>query len=143
MKVMRTCITEDWSIVASYGYTDTEDKANNPGDSLLNMSEHTASLFMTHRLEAIGLPHFIIDGGGGRGLRHTGEMYVVDPGNSVDMDDVTVCDLNITYQYGPWTAVLAVQNLTDQEYREIAFFRSAVATFGAPRYAFLSILYDF
>ncbi|MEO1078616.1 MAG: TonB-dependent receptor [Pseudomonadota bacterium] len=132
-------ITDNWSIVASYGYTDTEDKANNPGNSLLNAPEHTASLFTTHSLAGLGFSNFIIGGG----LRHIGRMFVVDPANSISIPSVTVFDANITYQAGPWTAILTVQNLTDEEYLESALFTSAITNFGAPRNAFLSVLYDF
>ena len=132
-------ITEDWSIVASYGYTDTEDKVNNPGRSLLNTPKHTVSLFTQHSLAEVGLPNFIIGGG----LRHIGNQYVIDPANSVELASATVFDLNVTYQLGPWTAILTVQNLGDKGYVESAFFNSAVTSFGAPRHAFLNILYDF
>ncbi|MEM0911926.1 MAG: TonB-dependent receptor [Pseudomonadota bacterium] len=132
-------ITDDWSMVASYGYVDTEDKAANPGNALLNMPKHTASLFTQHTLAFAGLPDFTLGGG----FRHIGNMFVVDPGNSVELPSATVFDLNITYQKGPWTAILTVQNLGDKEYVENATFSSAITSFGAPRNAFLSVLYDF
>ncbi|MFV7791009.1 TonB-dependent siderophore receptor [Aliarcobacter lanthieri] len=133
-------ITENWSIVASYGYTDTKNKdANNK--ELRNIPNHTANLFTTYKLTSINLPDFYIGGG----AKYLGSKYA-DDANTIKFDSEIIYNATIGYKKGNWRASLSVQNLTDKEYVDGAFTSNAAGTrvyVGAPRTFLASVSYKF
>ncbi|WP_418186339.1 TonB-dependent siderophore receptor [Aliarcobacter lanthieri] len=133
-------ITENWSIVASYGYTDTKNKdANNK--ELRNIPNHTANLFTTYKLTSINLPDFYIGGG----AKYLGSKYA-DDANTIKFDSEIIYNATIGYKKGNWRANLSVQNLTDKEYVDGAFTSNAAGTrvyVGAPRTFLASVSYKF
>ncbi|MBL3519720.1 TonB-dependent receptor [Arcobacter lanthieri] len=133
-------ITENWSIVASYGYTDTKNKdANNK--ELRNIPNHTANLFTTYKLTSINLPDFYIGGG----AKYLGSKYA-DDANTIKFDSEIIYNATIGYKKGNWRANLSVQNLTDKEYVDGAFTSNATGTrvyVGSPRTFLASVSYKF
>ncbi|MEM0911489.1 MAG: TonB-dependent receptor [Pseudomonadota bacterium] len=135
-------ITENWSVVASYGFLDTEDK-----DRMSAVTEfggfpkHSANLHTTYRLSGFGLPDVRVGGG----ARYLGTMFAdTSDANTIKTEAVLVLNASMSYDYGPWSATLSVKNLTDKEY-----FTNAKGTIpifvqvGEPRTAYLTVKYDF
>ena len=56
------------------------------------------------------------------GARHLGERYASEDSNSARLSDYTVLDLGAAYRRGPIEVGLAVENLTDTEWRSSEFF---------------------
>jgi iron complex outermembrane receptor protein len=110
-------IAPDWSIIATYAYTDAVVTADPTlkGNELLNVAPHTASVFLTHDFGALG------DGRLRAGL---GGRYVgARPGNAANtfrMPDYAIADAFIAYDttvHGrPTTLQLNLRNLTDATY---------------------------
>ncbi|RBQ30998.1 TonB-dependent siderophore receptor [Arcobacter sp. FW59] len=137
-------ITENWSIVASYGYTDTKDKDINNND-LRNVPNHTANLFTTYKLASINLPDFYIGGG----AKYLGNKYANET-NSIELDSVITYNATIGYKKGNWRANLSVQNLTDEKYADGAIANGTTSGYewarvyaGTPRTFLASVSYKF
>ncbi|MEM0910577.1 MAG: TonB-dependent receptor, partial [Pseudomonadota bacterium] len=129
-------INEDWDIAASYGYVDTQDSDNN---DFAGTPKHTVNVFTTYRLTHFGLPEFSIGGG----LRYIGDQFA-NAANSFRLDSTIVLNANVSYTNGPWTGILSVKNLTDEEYVEnVNGFLNASSEAGEPRVVYLSVIYDF
>ncbi|WP_418186496.1 TonB-dependent siderophore receptor [Aliarcobacter lanthieri] len=103
-------ITSDWSVIASYGYTDTKNKVIN-NNELRNAPNHTANLFTTYKLSALNLPNYYIGGG----ARYIGSKYA-DDANNIKLDSALIYNATIGYKKGNWRANISIQNLTDEEY---------------------------
>ncbi|MDN5077435.1 TonB-dependent receptor [Aliarcobacter butzleri] len=103
-------ITSDWSVITSYGYTDTKNKLID-NNELRNAPNHTVNLFTTYKLSALNLPNYYIGGG----AKYIGSKYA-DDANSIKLDSALIYNATIGYKKGNWKANLSVQNLTDEEY---------------------------
>ncbi|QKF82439.1 TonB-dependent siderophore receptor [Halarcobacter ebronensis] len=103
-------ITDNLSIVASYGYTSTENKQEN-NLQLRNIPKHTANIFTTYNLSSFNLPNYYIGGG----ARYIGTRYG-DDANTIKFDSEIIYNATIGYKKGNWQASLSIQNLTDEEY---------------------------
>ncbi|OCL92181.1 TonB-dependent siderophore receptor [Aliarcobacter thereius] len=133
-------ITDNWSIIASYGYTDTKNKDLN-NNKLKNIPNHTANLFTTYKLASLKLPDFYIGGG----VKYLGSKYA-DDSNNIKLDSVAIYNATIGYKKANWRANLSVQNLTNKEYVNGAMTSNAAGTrvyVGTPRTFLASIAYKF
>ncbi|WP_418186182.1 TonB-dependent siderophore receptor [Aliarcobacter vitoriensis] len=133
-------ITENLSLIASYGYVDTKNKDVNNND-LINIPNHTANLFTTYKLASINLPDFYIGGG----VKYLGSKYANET-NSIELDSVITYNATIGYKKGNWRANLSVQNLTDKEYVDGSLISDARGTrvyVGTPRTFLASVSYKF
>ncbi|RXK11494.1 TonB-dependent siderophore receptor [Halarcobacter mediterraneus] len=133
-------ITDNWSIVASYGYTSTKNKDNNDLD-LRNIPKHTANIFTTYYLSSFSLPNFYIGGG----ARYLGSRYA-DDANTIKFDSEIIYNATFGYKKGNWRANLSIQNLTDEEYVDGAMSSNARGTrvyVGNPRTVMATLSYRF
>ncbi|WP_034255497.1 TonB-dependent siderophore receptor [Aliarcobacter lanthieri] len=133
-------ITDNWSLVASYGYTNTKNKNVNNND-LVNIPNHTANLFTTYRLTSLNLPDFYVGGG----AKYIGSKYA-NEANTIELDSAVIYNATIGYKKGNWRASLSVQNLTDKEYVDGALISDARGTrvyAGTPRTFLASVSYKF
>ncbi len=60
-------------------------------------------------------------------VRHLGERYASDASRSPRLSDYTVLDLGMRYRYGPFELGLALENLTDTDWRSSEFFYESCA----------------
>ncbi|WP_418181052.1 TonB-dependent siderophore receptor [Aliarcobacter lanthieri] len=133
-------ITDNWSLVASYGYTNTKNKNLNNND-LVNIPNHTANLFTTYRLTSLNLPDFYIGGG----AKYIGSKYANET-NTIELDSAVIYNATIGYKKGNWRANVSVQNLTDKEYVDGALISDTRGTrvyAGTPRTFLASVSYKF
>ncbi|MFV7791011.1 TonB-dependent siderophore receptor [Aliarcobacter lanthieri] len=133
-------ITDNWSLVASYGYTNTKNKNLNNND-LVNIPNHTANLFTTYRLTSLNLPDFYIGGG----AKYIGSKYA-NEANTIELDSAVIYNATIGYKKGNWRANVSVQNLTDKEYVDGALISDTRGTrvyAGTPRTFLASVSYKF
>ena len=56
------------------------------------------------------------------GLRHLGERYGTEASRGVRLSDYTVLDLGMRYQFGSFEVGLALENITDTDWRSSEFF---------------------
>jgi hypothetical protein len=61
------------------------------------------------------------------GTRHAGERHASENFNDPEFSDDTVLDLGAAYRRGPIEVGLAVENLTDTEWRSSEFFFASCA----------------
>ncbi len=133
-------ITPDWSIIASYGYTNTQNRDNNNLE-LRNIPKHTANIFTTYSLTVLNLPNMYIGGG----IRYLGKRYADDT-NKIEFDSEIIYNATVGYKKGNWRANLSIQNLTDEKYVDGALSSNARGTrvyAGNPRTIMASISYRF
>lgn len=102
-------ITPELSLIASYGYTKTEDKDNNK--ELRNNPKHTANIFATYTLSELDLPNIYIGGG----AKYIGDRYG-DTANTIKFDSTIIYSATVGYQKNDWKLNVSIQNLTDEEY---------------------------
>ncbi len=105
-------LTEDWQIIASYTYLDSEvTESNTPAEvanRLGNVPDHSGSLWMLYTL-----PQNIEIGGG---VRYVGTRYT-NVANTRRIDDYWVADATLGYDFNPRTTLrLNVFNIFDQRY---------------------------
>jgi catecholate siderophore receptor len=105
-------LTENWSVIASYSYLDTEIRESNTpaeiGNRLGNVPDHSGSLWTTYELP------FGLEIGGG--ARYVGTRYT-NVANTRRIDDYWVADATIAYEFQPGTSVrLNVFNLFDERF---------------------------
>ena len=103
-------ITPELSLIASYGYTKTEDK-DNANKELRNSPKHTANIFATYTLSNLDLPNIYIGGG----AKYIGDRYG-DTANTIEFDSTIIYNATIGYQKNDWKLNVSVQNITDEEY---------------------------
>ncbi len=126
-------ITPEWSLIASYAYTDTEitqDNSGREGFRLHDVPEHSGSLWTRYR--------FL--GGPWPGLSLGAGVFAVsqrtDSDNSFEVPGYARVDLSVAYTWklGPTrlTAQLNVENLLDKEYFKNVVSSSEIHP-GAPR----------
>lgn len=133
-------VTENLSLIASYGYTNTKNKEMN-NNSLINIPHHTANLFAIYKLASLNLPDYYIGGG----ARYIGSKYANDT-NTIELDSAIIYNATVGYKKGNWKANLSVQNLTDEEYVDGALISDARGTrvyAGSPRTFLASVSYKF
>ncbi|PHO10531.1 TonB-dependent siderophore receptor [Malaciobacter canalis] len=133
-------ITSNWSIVASYGYTDTKNKDNNDNE-LRNIPKHTANIFTTYNLTSLNLPNMYIGGG----ARYLGSRYA-DDANKIKFDSEIIYNATLGYKKGNYRVNFSVQNLTDEKYVDGALSSNARGTrvyAGTARAVMASISYRF
>jgi iron complex outermembrane receptor protein len=111
--------TQEWSIVASYAYDDAEiTKDTNTaivGNRIVNVPEHTASVWSTYRMP-IGAVSALKIGGGAFHV----DARAVNNASLFFLPSYTRWDAMAAYQLGAWTFSLNVQNLTDEKYFDSA-----------------------
>ncbi|MFA5704171.1 MAG: TonB-dependent receptor [Advenella sp.] len=137
-------ITSNWSIVASYGYTQTKDKDSNDND-LKNIPNHTANIFTKYYFSVFNLHNIYIGGG----ARYVGSRYANDT-NTIKLDSELIYNATLGYKKGNWKANLSVQNLTDEKYVEGAIANGTAGGYewarvytGTPRTFLASVGYEF
>ncbi|MCK9337260.1 MAG: TonB-dependent siderophore receptor [Arcobacteraceae bacterium] len=129
-------ITKGWSLIASYGYTKTEDKSTNQGKELAGIPKHTANLFTTYNLAEVGFPYIYVGGG----ARYLGTRYA-NTTNTIKLDSTVIYNAILGYKKGHWDASVSVQNITDEIYVETA---SNVRVYtGTPRTVIAALRYKF
>ncbi len=105
-------LTEQWSIIASYSYIDSEIRESNDplelGNRLRNVPDHSGTLWTVYELP------FGLEVGGG--VRYLGERFTNEL-NTRRIDDYWVADATLAYEFegGP-TVRLNVFNLFDERY---------------------------
>lgn len=101
------------SVLGAYNFIDAKitKNAENQGNRLARIPEHSASLWVAYDVaQAPGLRL-------GAGARYTGKRFSDNDNTAAyEVDDVTVFDASVTYQWDGWTATLAARNLADKEY---------------------------
>lgn len=111
-------VDENWKLLASYAYTDSEVTKNDPnpvlvGKSLYVVPAHSASLWADYTITSGLLEGVSI----GAGLRYKGQSWA-DEANTLKVPESTVVDAAIRYKKDNWTASLNVTNLFDKTYVE-------------------------
>jgi len=132
-------LTQDLSIIASYGYTTTKSKETNL--RLVNIPKHTANIYTKYNLSSFNLPNMYI----GAGARYIGEKYA-DSSNQIKLDSAVIYDATIGYQKNNWKANLSIQNLSDEKYVEGSFSSDTRGTrvyAGNPQLVLAKISYTF
>jgi iron complex outermembrane receptor protein len=129
-----------WDIVAQYTYmdatetSDASDRAAYRGKQLAGIPKHSASAWAVHKFARWGLPGVRA----GAGVRHIGRSADESGNNGVPA--VTLYDLLLAYDHGPWGLAFNVSNLTDKAYIATCLSRGD-CWFGAQRRAVLSMAY--
>ena len=105
-------LTENWSIIASYSYLDTEIRESNDplevGNHLRNVPDHSGSLWSVYELPG----GFEIGGG----VRYVGERFTNET-NARRIEPYWVADATIAYEFMSGTTLrLNVYNLFDERY---------------------------
>lgn len=103
-------ITQNLSMIASYGYTTTKNKDNN-NLQLRNIPKHTANLFTTYHLTSFNLPNVYVGGG----ARYIGSRYS-DDANTIKFNSEIIYNATVGYEKNNWKASLSIHNLTDESY---------------------------
>lgn len=103
-------ITQNLSMIASYGYTTTKNKDNNDLQ-LRNIPKHTANLFTTYHLTSFNLPNVYVGGG----ARYIGSRYS-DDANTIKFNSEIIYNATVGYEKNNWKASLSIHNLTDESY---------------------------
>lgn len=124
-------ILPGWNIIASYAYTDAEilegDIFAPPGNSLINIPDHSASLWTTYEIPKGDLQGL----GFGLGLFYVGDR----PGdleNTFILPDYLRTDAAVYYRRDNWRLAFNVKNLFDIRYFESSGFGRERITPGAP-----------
>jgi iron complex outermembrane receptor protein len=128
-----------WELVTSYTYMDAQQTAVGNdvkylGQQLSGIPKHSAAVWATHKFGAYGLPGFKA----GLGVRYAGETTDGTGNNTVP--SVTLLDLLLAYDRGPWRLAFNVSNLTDKTYIATCLERGD-CWFGNERKAVLSVAY--
>jgi iron complex outermembrane receptor protein len=127
-----------WDILAAYTYMDARQTAGGSesvaslGKQLESIPRHSASLWLVHRLAA--LPGLRL----GAGLRYAGDNS--DGTDGTITPSVTLLDLLVGYETGPWRLALNVNNATDKTYIATCLGRGD-CWFGTKRKAQLTVAY--
>ncbi|RXJ99211.1 TonB-dependent siderophore receptor [Arcobacter sp. CECT 8986] len=128
-------ITKNWALVASYGYTKTED-INYDNNQLTGVPEHNANIFTTYDLTDLGLKNIYV----GAGARYIGSRFA-DTSNDIKIDSNVIYNAMLGYKKDNWKANFSVKNLTDEDYIETA--GTATAAYGERRTAIFTLSYSF
>lgn len=129
-----------WDLTAQYTYmdatetSDAADRAAHRGQQLASIPKHSASAWAVHKLDAYGLPGLRL----GAGARYIGTTS--DGTGHLQIPSVTLVDVLIGYDRGPWRVALNVTNLADKDYIATCLDRGD-CWFGAQRRGVLSVAY--
>lgn len=127
-----------WDILAAYTCMDARqtrggaDEAGAIGNQLGSIPKHSASLWGVHRLAAV--PGLRL----GAGLRYAGSSS--DELEITTVPSVTLLDLLVDYETGPWRLALNINNATDKTYIATCLSRGD-CWFGTKRKAQLTVAY--
>lgn len=124
-------ITKNLSIIASYGYTKTQDTQNN-NKEIVGVPKHTANIFTTYKIT----PSIYIGGG----ARFIGQRYV-DTANTIKLASNIIYNATIGYKKNQWKASISVKNLNNEEYVETA--STSEVTVGEERTVIATLNYTF
>lgn len=120
-------ITNDFSILASYGYVKTKDDNSKKFD---NVAQHTSNIYGTYKISDIYLSG---------GLQYIGARYHGD----VKYDSHLVTNANVSYKKDNWSTNLGVKNLTDEIYFSSVGTRAGASAIGTPRTVYANLTYKF
>ena len=132
-------LTEHWNLTASYAYDDADISADTNaslvGKRIVNVPEHTASVWSTYKFAIGSLDGFQIGGG----AFHVSDR-AVNNANLFFLPSYTRVDAMAAYELSAWKFALNMQNLGNEKY-----FDSAGGVFHpmAPRQWFLNVGYRF
>ena len=124
-------------LTGAYTFTDTEITKSNAGDEgnrLDSVPKHAASLWADYTVEEGALDGF----GLGAGVRYIGPTK--DSTNTVTVEDVTLFDAAIHYEWNNFRFALNGSNLTDETYIS-SCFSSTFCYFGQRRTVLGSVTY--
>ncbi len=108
-----TASLADWDFLANYSYTHarlTGATDDNRGEQLSSIPKHSAAAWAVYRFGALGLPGLRAGGG----VRYAGPSW--DGAGNNRVPSVTLVDLLVGYETGPWSVSLNVNNLADRTY---------------------------
>jgi iron complex outermembrane receptor protein len=124
-----------WDLTAQYTYMNARETTDGAADhQLASIPKNSASLWAVHKFDRLGVPSLRA----GAGVRHIGSTSD-GTGNNI-VSAVTVYDLLLAYDRGPWRLALNVSNLTDKAYIATCLSRGD-CWFGAQRRGVLSLAY--
>ena len=126
-----------WQVLTSYTYTRgrlTGETDLNRGQQLASLPKHMASLWAVYRFGRFGLPGLRTGGG----VRYVGSTTDGTGANRVPSN--TLIDALVSYDTGPWTLSLNVNNLTDKTYIATCLERGD-CWFGTQRRAVVTMAY--
>lgn len=124
-----------WDLTAQYTYMDARETTDGAADyQLASIPKNSASVWAVHKFDHLGAPGLRA----GAGVRHIGSTS--DGAGNNTISAVTLYDLLLAYDRGPWRVALNVSNLTDKAYIATCLSRGD-CWFGAQRRAVLSTAY--
>ncbi|MFO7786902.1 MAG: TonB-dependent siderophore receptor, partial [Halospina sp.] len=140
-----TWLTQGWSVMASYTYTDVtveESSVGNEGKTPIATPRHMASLWSSYAFRNDALQGL----NAALGLRYVGESWA-NEANTLEVPDYTLVDANLRYDLTSMgmdgvSASLNARNLFDKEYVG-ACLRESTCYYGAERSVEATITYDF
>ena len=107
-------ITETWSLIGTYSYTDTEVVEGTPGyddgKNLPSVPENMASLWAQHEFSIGGIDGFRA----GAGVRYVGSSW--DGTDTLKTPSTTLFDAMVAFDYDNWTFAVNANNLEDKNY---------------------------
>lgn len=107
-------ITEDWSLIGNYSYTDTKVAKGTPdydeGKHLPSVPQNMASLWTQHKFSIGHVKGFRA----GAGVRYVGHSW--DGTDSLKTPSTTLTDAMVAYDVGNWTFAINGNNLEDEIY---------------------------
>jgi iron complex outermembrane receptor protein len=124
-----------WDLMGNYTFTDAgETTAGAAGHQLASIPKHSAALWVVHKFDHFGLTG-LRAGGGARYIGST-----ADGADANHIKAVTIFDMLIGYDTGPWRLALNVTNLADKKYIATCLSRQD-CWFGAQRRGVLTAAY--
>jgi iron complex outermembrane receptor protein len=130
------------SILASYGYTDVEVVEDNllpVGDSPARVPEHSARIAGRYRFLSGPLQRLEL----GAGVTYIGERPLTLP-NAIYAEALTLVDAQASYDLGPATISVSIQNVMDEEaFEPFAYLDRAVVIPTQPRSAYVTLRTSF
>lgn len=132
-----TASLADWDFLANYSYTHarlTGATDDNRGEQLSSIPKHSAAAWAVYRFGALGLPGLRAGGG----VRYAGPSW--DGAGNNRVPSVTLVDLLVGYETGPWSVSLNVNNLADRTYIATCLSRGD-CWFGTKRRAVATLAY--
>jgi iron complex outermembrane receptor protein len=140
LELEATANLADWELVGSYTWLDArqtsvgDDELRYLDQQLSGIPKQSAALWAVHKFGHYGLPGFKA----GVGARHAGKT--TDGTGANEVPAVTLFDLLLAYERGPWRTALNVSNVSDKAYIATCLERGD-CWFGTQRKAVLSVSY--
>ncbi|WP_120076948.1 TonB-dependent siderophore receptor [Aurantiacibacter odishensis] len=134
-------VTPNWVVTVAYGYNDTkitEDNggggfSNAVGDRFANAPEHQLGFWTRYQFPELGLAAAL-------GGDYVSERVSI---SGQPVNAYMVFDASLIYDFGPFRALLRVDNLFDKTYAASGFIDRTGHFPGAPRSAFVELGYRF